>query len=216
MVVWAPDGNYRHHPDAVAPYRWSAELAAAHFETIGHVEVLLRNFISSRLEAASAPGTWFEGQNRYHFSGPAQKSIDKARRRLTGPVTSGRPVAEPTFDFWRFLLVKRHEGAIWRTLLPQGMPHYPAPRSRGAFEGHVDRIHRARNRIAHHEPLARADPDRENRDLDRLWDDLRTVGGWIDPDAPDWIMGKSRIHIVRPLRPGMMLRSGATPTREES
>lgn len=45
--------TYSHHPDPAGLYAWNFQLAAAYFEVIGHVEVLLRNFISDRLQAVA-------------------------------------------------------------------------------------------------------------------------------------------------------------------
>ncbi|MDN4507608.1 hypothetical protein [Dietzia maris] len=127
--------TYRHHPDPAALYAWNAQLSASYFEVIGHVEVLLRNFISDRLEAASPLPHWYDDQQRYQFNRTAQNSINKARGRLLVPETTGRVVAELTFDFWRFLLVQNHEVTIWRVLRSHGMPHYPQPQARKRLSG---------------------------------------------------------------------------------
>ncbi|GAA1100438.1 MULTISPECIES: Abi family protein [Mycobacteriales] len=193
--------SYRHHPDPAALYGWNAQLAAAYFEVIGHVEVLLRNFISDRLAAESPLPHWYDDQQRYQFTSTAQKSIRKARSRLRDPETTGRVVAELSFDFWRFLLVRNHEVTIWRVLRRHGMAHYPQPQPRQPFEDCVQRIYKLRNRIAHHEPLIHPNPAMETRRLDQLSADLDTLARWIDPDAADWIASVSRVSQVRSLRP---------------
>ncbi|ODQ95660.1 hypothetical protein BFG51_03340 [Dietzia alimentaria] len=182
-------------------YAWNVQVSAAYFEVIGHVEVLLRNFISNRLEAASPLPHWYDDQQRFQFNKHARRNIQNARGRLVDPETTGRVVAELSFDFWRFLLVQNHEVTIWRVLRRQGMPHYPQPQSRQPFEDCVERIYRLRNRIAHHEPLIHPDTTVETRRLDQLSTDLDTLARWIDPGAADWIASVSRVSQVRLLRP---------------
>lgn len=193
--------TYRHHADPVALYTWNTRLASAYFEVIGHTEILLRNFISDRLEAASPLPHWYDDQQRYQLTSIARRNISKARGRLSGPETTGRVVAELSFDFWRFLLVPSHEVTIWRVLRRQGMPHYPQPQARQPFEDCVERIYALRNRLAHHEPLVHASPQIETQRLDDRSTDLDTLARWIDPDAADWIASVSRVGQVRAERP---------------
>lgn len=193
--------TYRHHSDPAELYAWNARLSAAYFEEIGHVEVLLRNFMSDRLEAESTLPHWYDDDQRFRFNETARKNIAKARRRLRAPETTGRVVAELSFDFWRFLLVRRHEATIWRALRRQGMPNYPQPQARQPFEDRVERIYKLRNRIAHHEPLIHLDATEEVRRLDRLSVDLYTLARWIDPAAADWIVSVSRVVQIRQSRP---------------
>lgn len=193
--------TYSHHPDPAGLYAWNFQLAAAYFEVIGHIEVLLRNFISDRLQAESQFAHWYDDQQRFQLTKIAQANIGKARNRLVDPETTGRIVAELSFDFWRFLLAQKHEVTIWRVLRKRGMPHYPQPQARQPFEDCVERIYKLRNRIAHHEPLISPIASAETQRLDQLSADLDTLARWIDPDAANWIASVSRVTQVRALRP---------------
>lgn len=83
--------TYRRHPDPAALYAWNAQLSASYFEVIGHVEVLLRNFISDRLEAESPLPHWYDDQQRFRLNKTALNNIGKARK--TG-VPQNSPVLE--------------------------------------------------------------------------------------------------------------------------
>lgn len=62
----------------------------------------------------------------------------------------------------------------------------PAPSSvRSDVHNRMARLHRPRNRVAHHEPI-------HNRDLASDWQALVAIAGWICPDTRKWIVASSR------------------------
>jgi len=107
---------------AVELYRWNGELSGAMWETLGHVEVLVRNALAK-----------------------AQRRVRVKRK----PPSDGQVISELSFGFWRFLLARRYQGQLWPDLAT-GFPHAPS-RSRQLVEDPVVRLHEFRNRLAHHQ-----------------------------------------------------------------
>ncbi|WP_210472002.1 MULTISPECIES: hypothetical protein [unclassified Corynebacterium] len=75
--------RYRKSNDPVSLYLWNTRLSKAFLEDVEHVEVLLRNFISTRLTTHCGTSYWFDDVERYHFNNPFRAShqepfIDKS------------------------------------------------------------------------------------------------------------------------------------------
>lgn len=100
---------------AVALYEWNLSMSAALFETLGAVEVILRNAFHRELvrrhreRGGTGPwylGTWIDSKGR--------KDIATARDRATGwgkkPELEGKVIAELSFGFWRYLAAKEPRG----------------------------------------------------------------------------------------------------------
>ena len=189
-------------------YIWNARLSKAFLEDVGHIEVLLRNFIHNHLTRDYGQPDWYHATSVYHFNGAFQNSVAKVERRLKKrgrTATADQVIAELSFDNWRFLLTKRHEVTIWRALINLdngGMPHY-SERNRAAFESDVEIIRQLRNRASHQEPLIiNALPTTaEAKQLDRYTTALRNTAMRIDPDAAQWIIANSRVEDIRKRRP---------------
>lgn len=191
----------------VARYVWNTRISKAFLEDIGHVEVLLRNFIDSRLTRDAGIRTWWES-DKYPRLGAFRRNVDKVVTRIREAGHEPEPdqiVAGLSLDNWRFLLIPRLEATIWKSLISLdngGMPHYPG-RSRQRFEGNVETIRFVRNRASHQEPLISAS-DNEG-DIQRLCGYLEAidmVASSIDPRAAAWIAANSRIPSVLAQRPG--------------
>ncbi|MTD56870.1 hypothetical protein [Amycolatopsis pithecellobii] len=168
--------------DAMTLYEWNAEVSAAFWRTLGHVEVLLRNALHRELTAWSRERY---GTDRWYaaieptVSQQTRKDIREAIRRGTRngrAETPGRVVAELNLGFWRFLLARRYDGTLWRFCMYRAFPG----KRRADVERAVSTLHVLRNRIGHHEPI-------HNRPLDELLGLSLEVAGWIDTDARDWI-----------------------------
>jgi hypothetical protein len=120
---------------AAALYVWNARISAAMFETLHHVEVLLRNAVDglfAPLDAAVPPReTWLEDpailneQSRRRV----RETIGRIVREGKTP-TRGRAVAGLSFGFWRALF-DRKNSALWVSHLHRAFPAAPAiaPRS---------------------------------------------------------------------------------------
>lgn len=177
---------------ALALYSWNTQISGAFWETLSHLEVVLRNVLASRLAerhaAAGRPGSWLDDPAR-ELDGLARKDIAKARQRVRAkgkPDSDGQTLSELGFGFWRFLLAKRYT-ALWPALAG-GFPHAP-DRARTTIERPVINLHGFRNRLAHHERVW-------NQPLKDRYDDIMVLLGYIDSDLVDWVTGGCRVATV--------------------
>lgn len=168
--------------DAAALYEWNADVSAAFWKTLGHVEVLVRNALHRTLTEWSqrTRGTdrWYIGIEHI-LSERTQFDIAEARRRATQtgrPETPGRVVAELNLGFWRYLLARRYDGTLWRACMYRAFPG----KRRVRVERTIAELHQLRNRIGHHEPI-------HDRPLTELLNLALDVAGWVDPAARAWI-----------------------------
>lgn len=183
---------------AIELYVWNTRVGGAFWETLGLVEVVLRNALDARLKVRHARlqrgGDWLDdpaGELHQH----ARADIATARRRVRTKrkqLRHGQVIAELPFGFWRFLLARQYASTLWPDLA-SAFPHAPN-RSLRTVENPVARLHEFRNRLAHHEPV-HAYP------LDERHNDLLTVVGYTDPLVADWIAGQSRVLNVLAQRP---------------
>ncbi|GAA3843088.1 hypothetical protein [Amycolatopsis tucumanensis] len=172
----------RDDQSAVELYQWNAEVSAAFWRTLGHVEVLVRNALHRELSAWSRQrhqtDRWYAAIDPI-VSDQTRRDVREAIRRGTRngrPETPGRVVAELNLGFWRFLLARRYDGTLWRYCMYRAFPG----KRRADVERAVAELHVLRNRIGHHEPI-------HNRPLTDLLALALEVASWIDPDARAWI-----------------------------
>ncbi|MGW7674423.1 hypothetical protein ACWGJX_46495 [Streptomyces sp. NPDC054775] len=183
---------------ALALYRWNSDLAAAFFEPLGHLEIMLRNALDARLVARQQRRgrtiEWYT-DTAVPLSGNARGDIAQARQRAgrNAPVIPrGKIIAELSFGFWRFLLARQYKTSLWPDLAG-AFPHAPN-RALPTVEDPVKRLHKFRNRIAHHEGIW-------HLPLEARRDDIQTVLGFIAPTAAAWVADASRINDVLARRP---------------
>jgi hypothetical protein len=185
---------------AVELYRWNAEISAALGTTLGHVEVLLRNALHEELAAWSLRR---HGEPRWYLdpggvlTDEGHRDVAKARARATRDgrlETPGRVIAELNLGFWRFLLATRYDGTLWRSCLHRAVPG----RRRREVHAAVSRLHEARNRMAHHEPMF-------NRPVADLRATTVEVAGWLCPVTRDWIDAGCRVLPLLAGRPLVVL-----------
>ena len=189
-------------------YEWNVEASGALYEALTLLEVALRNAIHDQLTlwhaAQSLPGTWLEDPSKL-LEEKARDDISTAFRpaqqwrRVRGVQVANRPappvgavVAELGFGFWRFLLASRYEHTLWLGAMRHGFPGAQGDRSR--VEKPVRRLHEARNRIAHLEPILK-------RDLVRDEHDINYVIQSICPKTAHWAAGQRRLLDVSAKRP---------------
>lgn len=102
-------------------------------------------------------------------------------------IPRGKIIAELSFGFWRFLLARQYKTNLWPDLA-SAFPHAPN-RALATVEDPVKRLHKFRNRIAHHEGIW-------HLPLEARRDDIHTVLGFIAPAAATWVADASRIDDV--------------------
>ncbi|GAA3760811.1 Abi family protein [Streptomyces tremellae] len=183
---------------ALALYQWNSEAAAAFFEQLGHLEIMLRNAMDARLvhrqQRRGRTAEWYDDP-AVPLSDKARADIRTARQRAQrgGAATPrGKIIAELGFGFWRFLLARQYRATLWPDLAG-AFPHAPS-RALTLVEDPVQRLHKLRNRIAHHEGIW-------TMPLGARRDDLQTVLAFIAPAAATWVAGASRIDDVLTRRP---------------
>lgn len=182
--------------DTVSLYLWNASVSALLFELTGHVEVLLRNAIHTKLAPHSPDQRWYI-DSYYNFASQARRSVTVAQDHATQgnrPESPGKVVAELTFGFWRFLLSSRYQATIWPRAQSAftGIPRHL--RDRAELETVVIRLHHLRNRVAHHEPIF-------HQSLHQHVADLLFVAGYIDDRAARMIADQTAIIELLSRRP---------------
>ena len=185
-------------PAAIALYEWNAELTGAMWETIGHLEVALRNAMSDRLslrhQLLDRPGSWLDdpfGELDRAARDDIAKACDRVRRNRK-PVTEDQIISELGFGFWRYLLTRRYATTLWPDLAA-AFPNSPS-RSRATVDNPVRRLHLFRNRLAHHQRVWTAP-------LGDHWADMTAVLGYIDAEFMRWAMRTSRVPAMLAGRP---------------
>jgi hypothetical protein len=183
---------------AVELYRWNAQLSGAFWQTLGHVEVMLRNALDARMRYRQARhggrGDWLVDP-RSGLDDRAKDDIVRAQRRVLGKRKQpghGQVVSELGFGFWRFLLARRYQGSLWPDLAA-GFPLSPS-RDRRLIEAPVVRLHEFRNRLAHQQRVW-TEPTSER------YADCLVLAGYIDADVRDWIAATSEVPAVLAARP---------------
>ncbi|MFD3488749.1 hypothetical protein [Streptomyces sp. NPDC058665] len=183
---------------ALALYQWNSDLAAAFFEPLGHLEIMLRNALDARLVARQQRRgrtiEWY-ADTAVPLSNNARSDIAQARQRAgrNAPVIPrGKIIAELSFGFWRFLLARQYRASLWPDLA--GAFSHAPNRALATVEDPVKRLHKFRNRIAHHEGIW-------HLPLEARRNDIQTVLGFIAPTAAAWVAGTSRIDDVLARRP---------------
>jgi len=173
---------------AVALYGWNARVSAALWETIGYVEIIVRNAMHRHLTDWSTrvhqEPAWYldPGGN---LTWRAAQDVADARRRATKfgtPETPGRVVAELGFGFWRYLTAVTYDRTLWRWCIYRAFPK----KRRSVVQDSLASLHEARNRCAHYEPM-------HNRPIGKLYETALAVAGWINVDARRWVASQSRV-----------------------
>jgi hypothetical protein len=175
-------------------YEWNVLASGAFFESIGALEIALRNAMHEQLTVwcASEPNQWYDDPMKV-FNTPTMQSITVARDRVNKKgvgETPGRVVAELSFGFWRYLLTGSYQQPLWVPCLQAVFPGA----KRSNIETRVAALHDLRNRIAHHEAIFA-------RDLLRDYDSLIEVAEHLHPRLAWWIDSRSRVLDVLGRRP---------------
>lgn len=115
---------------AVALYLWNTEATGAMWETVGHLEIALRNVLADRLTErharAGRMGSWLNDPAR-ELAEKARTDIAKARSRVAAKnksASDGQTVSELSFGFWRFFFARRYNTTL-RPDLAGAFPHAP-------------------------------------------------------------------------------------------
>lgn len=189
--------------NALAVYEWSTRTAAAAFEDVGHLEVLLRNALDRCLRdhfAETARGIpWFlmpvpGGDLIPEAIEPVRVRLRaQSKRTPASRETRDQIVAGLTFGFWAGLLGTKYE-QLWRDCLHKAFPHSSGRRKQVSIA--LDGVHKFRNRLAHHDSMLNVDIPFE---IQRIFE----LAGYIDPKVAAWLQERSQtmqVYRERPVR----------------
>ena len=184
------------HKHAAALYVWNAHVSAAVFETVHHVEVLLRNTIDAQfapvIATAQPSATWLEDPAILNADSRrrVRETIERIGKEGKAP-TRGRVVAGLSFGFWRALFDRKYH-QLWIDHLHRAFPHGSGDRTEVARL--MSKLVPFRNRLAHHETIIR-------RPISSHYDEMLQLAELIDPDARAWIESVTRVPEILNMRP---------------
>ncbi len=192
-----------HQNQAILLFNWNSDISAAFWESLGHLEVGLRNAIdrqmSARHTAKGRTGHWNFDDAR-ELGRDAGRSprrhaypfidIDAAMSRVRKnrmPMDSGQVISEISFGFWH-QMVSKSQMFLWPDLAA-AFP-YMKGRSQTQVSTKVGELRNLRNRIGHHHRIWASD-------LEKKLDDLVALAGYIDPNFGQWIKNGSPVpHLL--------------------
>lgn len=202
-------------------YVWTGDISGALFTDFRTLEVVFRNCIDQAITAhvaTTAPSitdwlwdsSWIPAAGHWWDQG-AENAIRIGGRHAGGRnAPHGAVIAELTFGFWRYMLAGRYEESFWNTALDAaftGIPgHAPGDR-RQTLEQAVINLHGLRNRLAHHEPIAKPwtrrvpGGNRQTFSLDQQYDDLVRVLEWTAPNHASDLLVTSSVRTLLASRP---------------
>lgn len=191
---------------AAALYDWNARISAAFWESLGHLEVALRNAIDRQMRVThlrkGRDGHWIfdeahelgrdalgQGRHRHPY-----RDVATAIGRVHGnhkPAVPGQIISELPFGFWH-QLVSRRQLALWPDLVA-AFPHVHN-RSQRTVHDPIASLRALRNRIGHHHRIWAID-------LRGKYAELITLAEFIDPSLAVWIDSTSQVRDLIAARP---------------
>ena len=191
---------------AIQLYMWDTDLSSAFWESLGHLEIALRNTIDRQMTLRqtnkSRSTSWIyddarelgrdkraPGRHEYPFV-----DVDIAKKRVQKnamPLDPGQIISELSFGFWHQMVSKRQR-FLWPDLAA-AFPHMPG-RNQIIVSDLVGSLRGFRNRLAHHHRIWSLDPTGR-------YQELQLLAGFIDPDLARWIDENSRVTGLLSQRP---------------
>ncbi|WP_334122305.1 hypothetical protein [Glutamicibacter sp.] len=188
-------------------YEWNSDVSAAFWESLGHLEVGLRNAIdrqmSARHIAKGRIGHWIfdearelgrdagSGARRHAYPyADIDTAISRVRKNRM-PLDSGQVISEISFGFWH-QMVSKGQMFLWPDLVA-AFP-YMKGRNQALVSTKVGALRELRNRIGHHHRIWASD-------LEKKFDVLVALAGHIDPNFGHWIKSESQVPQLLKKRP---------------
>lgn len=171
-------------------YAWNTALSESLYTPIQGLEIVTRNYFHTEL--TKCYGEQWCYNPKIKFSHSQAQSISQAKEALlreNKPLTSSNIIATLSFGFWTGLLSSKYETSLWRTCLYKTFVNKSSPFLRKNTHQEFDLIRILRNRIAHHEPILRADlPNHHLR--------IFKMVKWLCEETACWINAQSRFPII--------------------
>ena len=143
--------------DAIKLHQAAMQLNMALMAVTALTEIALRNAVHSHLSRTLGTEDWLRNPPEFVIWQDTEKeSIGRAEKRARRETSSGRGesvsqsqiVTRLTLHFWKRLFARTYERMLWRSV--RGVfPNKTC--TRAAIAGHLEVLHRTRNRLAHHE-----------------------------------------------------------------
>lgn len=183
---------------AIALYLYNARLSKAFLYPLHMAEVTLRNAIVDALVLKFGPAWPSNAGFLGMLTQGGLDTLEKARTRVVRDKGRNFPVSQLvatlTFDFWSNLFRQDYDVPFWQEYLPTVLPHLPPGGGRHEAQLRVRDINQFRNRIAHHEPVIRADTTKMHKGIVDL------VAARC-PETALWMKHHSTLHAVIRTRP---------------
>lgn len=186
--------------DAIHLYGWNTAISAAFYPPLQIVEVALREAIITALENEFGV-EWYHSIADVLDSWTVSKIEESKNRILKNAASrSFSSVANKlTFGFWVSMIaptrkqnytdkISHFELYLWRPALRATFP-FTADLELKQARLILIRLKRLRNLIAHHEPIYL-------RELEKEYQIILEVLGWMSPRARNWVESRSRVEEV--------------------
>lgn len=171
-------------------YAWNTALSESLYTPIQGLEVTARNYFHAKL-CEQLGEEWYDNP-KIQFAYSQARSLAQAKETLVKerkPINPGNLISQLSFGFWTGLLGSKYETVLWRNGLYKAFTYKPSPFLRKEAHHEFDLIRLLRNRIAHHEPILRADlPCHHARMIKMI--------GWFCQETAQWIEAQSRFDAV--------------------
>lgn len=187
---------------ALRLYEWNIAASAAFYFPLQALEVCLRNACHRRLQATYGV-KWYQTE-KLKLDWQAQDRIRKVLSNSNDPSRPKEPpdvVAALSFGFWVSLFGPgghtqpygrgpraNYEMTLWRPAL-RGMFKGAQSLRRKDLHRSLNYLRNFRNRVAHHEPIFK-------RHLEKDYDSIIRIVGWIYPEQCLWIEQHSRVRQI--------------------
>ncbi|MDR0899823.1 MAG: Abi family protein [Lactobacillaceae bacterium] len=207
MSTYRKLASNEHHAQRL--YQWNIDISSALYESLVLIEIPLRNTMDNSLKLINqtfpdTDGTlhssdWTKDPNSLISSIIPTFTISKVKNHLNVKpelITHDDIVAQLTFGTWRYIFPSREDHRkilLWEQGLNTAfsLKDY----SQKQLTTDVKRLHIARNRVAHAEPLLQA------KFTTNVMKSLYRVAGSIDPKLERYIKSTQRVTRVNKLRP---------------
>lgn len=208
VVEWLSEERLRryliaagHNDDrALRLYEWNANVNAALLHDFAHFEVGVRNLYDRGLRLSLHQGEdhWLDAiPLRRLFPRPlygdkrARDDVDKARQRAGGSsAPPGAIMAEMMFGFWAKVTAHRLHSTVW----PHLEQVLPPQTDRTQLHDSMAQLNKARNRVAHHEPVVPANVEATLRRM-------RRIARYVSPEFADHLDAMSTVRTLLAQRP---------------
>jgi hypothetical protein len=164
----------------IVQYLWNVELCETLYQSLGALEMALRNAIHTEFTAVQGQANWFDVP-RFLLANESRQVADAKRtiQNAHKPVSPGRVIAGLTFGFWVAVLSRAYS-QMWtannQALVRRAFPHAPVGMLyRPRVHTHMNNVRLLRNRVFHFECVA------DDPDIVQKHEEVLDAIGWINP-----------------------------------